>query len=462
MQDSLNQHQIDPEEPSKPSILCIVDSFDWIFYRHVKTLDRYLGDEFEFSAVLRGQPYDENAYDLIYPLEYDMVTPDKVNRPAKYVTGIRSLISWSEADFLTLVNLLVTHFQMVHVLSRELYNFFAPYIPDLQYIPNGVDTELFSPIAPPDDQPGKLRLGWAGNRLNPMKGFQQFIEPLSSVEGVELKYCGFADRNLTLDEMPGFYNTIDAYISASSFEGTNNPVLEAAAMERAIITTQTGTVPEYLMNKVSAMIVEREYSQFVNAVKIIRDDPEFRKRIGKQARQAILKGGWDWNIRAQVFRPFFRKALENSKAPLPNRIVIDHPDWQHYANVVHKQFTVVRELRINQTLQNFSLQDQLIKAQSDLAEKNQLYDDLKLVLEQKNRDYIDLNQELAISNQKAAISNQMVTNLEQELTITNHILDETQQELSEIKNSETYRLSEFVKKFKISQALIWLYNRFKK
>ncbi len=35
-----------------------------------------------------------------------------------------------------------------------------------------------------------------------------YIEPLGSIPGIELVYCGFADRNLTYQEMPSFYNFI--------------------------------------------------------------------------------------------------------------------------------------------------------------------------------------------------------------------------------------------------------------
>ncbi len=228
----------------RPKILCIVDGPGWIFERHVTMLGRYLSDDFDFSVSFRGHPYDESAYDLIYPLEFNMVSPDEIKNPAKYVTGIRSFVAWADWDFLVLVNFLVTHFRSIHVVSQQLFGIFSPYIPGLQYVTHGVDIDFFTPNTPPCSTPGHLRLGWAGNRQTYVKGFREFIAPLRALPGIELVYCGYADRNLTLEEMPGFYSSIDAYVCASSFEGNNNSLLEAAAMERAIITTPNGTVPE--------------------------------------------------------------------------------------------------------------------------------------------------------------------------------------------------------------------------
>jgi glycosyltransferase involved in cell wall biosynthesis len=111
-----------------------------------------------------------------------------------------------------------------------------------------------------------------------------------------------------MEEMRDFYNSIDAYICASNLEGSNNSLLEAASMERAIITTDVGTVPEYLKNAESALIVQRDLQSFRQAAERLRDNPEKRLAMGKAARASVVKH-WDWKTRAEDFRRFFREAI---------------------------------------------------------------------------------------------------------------------------------------------------------
>jgi glycosyltransferase involved in cell wall biosynthesis len=303
-----------PENDTRPKILLIPDVPNWIFDRHAKMLQSLLQDEFDFSVRNRGELYNEDDYDLIYPFEYNMVQPEQIRRPEKHVTGIRSFVSWYDLDFADFIEVLATRFQRVHVVSRQLYDVFCPFLPGLKYVTHGIDTQVFQPRPKALSGAGKLRLGWAGNRTTFVKGYAEIIQPLIGIPGVELVSCGFADKNLSMSEMPDFYQSIDAYISASSYEGNNNTVLESAAMETAVITTHAGTVDEYLVHRESALIVDRTPEAFREAVLELRDSPDLRLRLGKRARQAILNGGWDWKTRAEDYRIFFRESLAAVKS----------------------------------------------------------------------------------------------------------------------------------------------------
>jgi hypothetical protein len=349
-------------------ILCIVDSPNWIFSRHVAAFERYLGDEFRFSVAFRGQTYQEDDFDLIYPLEFNMVSPEQIKQPGKYVTAIRSYVSWADWDFLTLVNFLVTHFQRIHVVSKELFALFSPYIPGLSYVTHGVDTDFFSPTIPPSSETGCLQLGWAGNRNTIIKGFKEFIQPLSTLPGVKLVFHGIADRNLNYEEMREFYQSLDGYVCASSFEGNNNSLLEAAAMERAIVTTSVGTVPEYLKNNQSALIVDRDLEQFKSAVLRLRDNPELRIWLGQNARKALVDGGWAWKKKAEDYRDLFRSALTGEQEPATARITIDPVDPRHFADVLHTQFVLMRELRIGYASKCIDLERQVEDAQRQIID----------------------------------------------------------------------------------------------
>jgi glycosyltransferase involved in cell wall biosynthesis len=296
-----------------PSILLIADVPDWIFARHCRMLESFLGNEFRFTTVYHRQAYREPDYDLIYPLEFNLVEPEQIRTPAKYVTGIRSHITWMGKDFRQIVELLRTRFQRVHTVSLRLQAIFAPQVPGVVRVTHGVDTEFFVAGHPADQSGNRLRLGWAGNRLNQGKGFEEFIAPLGQLPGVELIYCGYLDRNLDAHQMRAFYDSLDAYVCASDLEGNNNALLEAAAMQRAIITTDNGTVPEYLRHGESALIVERTPARFREAVLQLRDDPPLRVALGRKARAAVA-AAFEWKKWAQDYRAFFQSALRNKAA----------------------------------------------------------------------------------------------------------------------------------------------------
>ena len=299
-------------QPVRPRILAIADVPHWIFERHARTLQQYLGDEFDITVHYHTQPYDEAAFDLIYALEFGLVPTEQIRSPWKYVTALRSHVSWDSVRPAQLSAYLTSHFQRTHVVSRRLQQALVPWLPDVAYVTHGVDGERFTPVAR-QGRAGVLRLGWAGNRQTAVKGFDEFIAPLQELRGVEIVFCGYSDRNLTLDEMPGFYASIDAYICTSASEGNNNALLEAAATSTAIITTDTGTVPEYLRHEESALIVARDAAAFRAAIERLRDDVVLRERLGRAAAAAVHPA-WTWSARAEDYRTFFREALSGRAA----------------------------------------------------------------------------------------------------------------------------------------------------
>ncbi len=293
----------------KPKVLLIADVPDWIFARHCRMLERYLGDEFDFTFKVNGQYFRENEYDLIYPLEWNLILANRIANPQKYVTGIRSHTMWPNLPFDKFTMFLGKNFQQVHVVSKRLFEIFKTALPRIKYISHGVDTEFFRPSIRTDQSGKKLRLGWAGNSNQLAKGFKDFVEPLKKLPNVELVYCGYANRNLTMEEMRDFYDSLDAYICTSSGnEGNNNSLMEACSMERAVITTDNGTIPEYLRDGENALIVPRRHEAFIQAVEKLRDYPELRVRLGEAARRSVTLL-WEWEARAEDYRAFFRESI---------------------------------------------------------------------------------------------------------------------------------------------------------
>ncbi|MEN9573772.1 MAG: hypothetical protein RL514_1627 [Verrucomicrobiota bacterium] len=300
-----------------PRVLLLADVPNWIFHRHCQELTARLGDEFTFTTKFAGEPFNEADYDLIYPLEFNLVNPACITDPRKYLTGIRSHCTWQRLGFEQSIATLKTNFAHVHAVSTRLQRIFAPHVPSLTLLSHGVDTNFFTPRATATSPAGKLRLGWAGNRLSPNKGFAELIAPLGQLPGVELVFCGYADRNLNREQMREFYASVDAVVCASDFEGNNNSLLEAAAMARALVTTDTGTVPEYLTHGASALIVERTLPALTAAVLTLRDQPELRAKLGTAARASVVEK-FSWAKLAEAHRAWFRTALASAAPGQPD------------------------------------------------------------------------------------------------------------------------------------------------
>jgi asparagine synthase (glutamine-hydrolysing) len=304
---------VTPAVANKPTLLIVADVPNWIFERHARTLQQALADEFEISVQYHTQPFDEAAWDLIYVMEFGLVPPERITMPWKYVTGVRSHVSWDQLAAPDLARFLMQHFQRTHVVSARLQRELAPWLPAVAYVTHGFDGTLFRPAPRVSNAGRPLRVGWAGNRTTAVKGFADFIEPLGRIEGVTLGFCGYSDRNLTRDEMVQWYRDVDVYVCASLSEGNNNALLEAAASGCAIVTTDNGTVPEYLEHSRSALIVPRTPQAFIDAVAQLRDDPTLQRQLGEAASAAVLPA-WTWPARIDEHRAFFRDALASRRS----------------------------------------------------------------------------------------------------------------------------------------------------
>lgn len=313
---------------TRPRILAIADVPNWIFERHACYLQELLSDEFEITVQYHTQHFDEDDYDLIYPLEFGLVPTDRITQPWKYVTALRSHVSWNTHTPHRLSAYLRAYFQRTHVVSKRLYNEISPAMPTVAYVTHGIDGSIFRFHTRTATSGRKLRVGWAGNRQTGVKGFDEFIKPLGEIPGVELVFCGYSDRNLTLREMAEWYRDVDVYVCASLSEGSNNSLIEAAASGCAIVTTDNGTVPEYLRHEVEALIVPREASAFADAIMRLLDDPQLCTRLGEAASRSVLPA-WTWQVKAQDYRAFFAEAIAN-KANARRQMATSTPAGQQW------------------------------------------------------------------------------------------------------------------------------------
>ena len=101
--------------------------------------------------------------------------------------------------------------------------------------------------------------------------------------------------------MAKLYNRIGTLICFSESEGTPNPVLEAAACGRNIISTKVGNVPE-LFRGISELSPIDTRASLEVAMRRAIANPKSVASAGKQL-AARTKREWGWIDRARSFGP---------------------------------------------------------------------------------------------------------------------------------------------------------------
>ena len=194
---------------------------------------------------------------------------------------------------------------------------------ELPVIPNGVDTEFFSP-----DQkkiPSKeLRLVSTG-RLIARKGYADLIRALSGVTGVSLTLAGHGNLREELEELArqldvpcsftgpldktGIRNLLrnsDLFVLPSRNEGMSNSILEAMACGLPVITTDTGGSSELIAGN-GTIVPIGDIETLQQAVLKYRDNREVLKKAGEKSRQKAMN--MSWTATAESYLKLYKKIV---------------------------------------------------------------------------------------------------------------------------------------------------------
>ena len=152
---------------------------------------------------------------------------------------------------------------------------------------DGVDLELFLPLPRPES----FVVGWCGNQAavqDDHKGVR-LIEAAAERVGVPLVVQDFASWIPQASMGEAFYRQISCYVCASESEGTPNPVLEALACGRPVITTRVGITDQVVRHGENGLFVERTASALAEAIAEVRGWPD----RSQACRAAVEPHGWD-------------------------------------------------------------------------------------------------------------------------------------------------------------------------
>ena len=205
-----------------------------------------------------------------------------------------------------------------------------------------VDTSIFDPSNVAPDKTASHAQGRkivTVSGINPTKGLEYFIEMAGHLVARHDDLCFLvaaaeyssqkkfyqslkkrvAAANLTpknfrflgmVNDVPSFLQSADVFVCTSKSESGPMAVWEAMSMGKPIVTTDVGSVSEYIEDGKSGFIVPIKDSQALSdKVEVLLNDPALRQEMGSTA-QAIVRKKLDVSVAAKKYASFYRKILE--------------------------------------------------------------------------------------------------------------------------------------------------------
>lgn len=203
----------------------------------------------------------------------------------------------------------------------------------------GVDTGAFTPRA--SDPELRARLGApagallvvAVGRLVEKKGFRYLIDAVSRVDGVHLAIVGDGDLRAELEaaarsshSSTTFTGNLDhpavseafcaadvvavpsVWDAAGNVDGLPTTLLEALSAGRAVVASAIAGIPEVVTERQNGLLVpEKDVAALAHALTSLRDEPELREQLGREARRRALSE-LDWAETARAFEQAYMTA----------------------------------------------------------------------------------------------------------------------------------------------------------
>jgi glycosyltransferase involved in cell wall biosynthesis len=187
----------------------------------------------------------------------------------------------------------------------------------IKVVPYGVDTDFFTPGT---EVNGQSREIYSNRRFEPV------CDPVTVIDGFSAAYHQNPDIHLTLrsngsqkrailDRLnsPGIRNIVQIldwgtpaevredlhhagiFVSTTLSDGSATSVLEAMSCGLTCIATRVGGIPEWIHDGENGFLIPAHSPHDLSEriAQVVRD-PELRARIGKNARETVLKTA-NWN-----------------------------------------------------------------------------------------------------------------------------------------------------------------------
>ena len=298
-------------------ILVLVDKLNWAYHSIAKSLCKYnMYKDISFNVLpIKGWinriKKEYKKYDLFYVMGFQTFEKLTFLPKNKVMIGIHSCHSWDNkkttpTNIVYPDNKLIDYlnsFLRVNAVSKYLYDIFKESgLNNLYYTSNGVDSNIFVPRG---RQHNDFTIGYSGTKTHDWrKGITEFIIPAAKMSGVKVNLAmRSTGSHIPLEEMPLFYNTLDAYVCASASEGFSLSVLEAASCGVPIISTKITGCTELIEHGENGLFVDRDIKDISKKIDIMKDT-EFRNFMSNNIRKDVVQHHC-WSKKANKWFEFF-------------------------------------------------------------------------------------------------------------------------------------------------------------
>ena len=227
------------------------------------------------------------------------------------------------------------------------------------YIPNGVDTDQFSPnenvrqttrrqlnIQPHETVilcarriVEKCGIVYFAKALRRLQNVQNLVVLLTGFSGrltwrdheyeslvlEELEHLPSGIRVVKLghvpsDDMPSYYRAADFCVLPSLVEATSIAGLESMASGVPLIGTNVGGIPAIIQNDFDGLLVSaKDPHALEQAIRVMIDAPEKRRAMGDRAREAAISR-FSWDIISRKTAEIYERASEEFKKSGPVKV----------------------------------------------------------------------------------------------------------------------------------------------
>jgi phosphatidylinositol alpha-mannosyltransferase len=200
----------------------------------------------------------------------------------------------------------------------------------LSLVPNGVDTELFTPSAETERGQGALRLLFVGRLGDTRKGWRVMLDAyrrlLASGTNVTLDVVGDASGIPALPSLPGLrahgplglselverYRACDLFVAPSlSQESFGIVLLEAMATGRAIICSDIRGYREVVKPEGAAFVRPNDPALLASMISVLALDPA--RRAAMQTFNLASVGAYRWPVLAEQVREHYLAAIASAR-----------------------------------------------------------------------------------------------------------------------------------------------------
>lgn len=288
-------------------LLIVYDVPGWAYWRRAEALRKYAPKDFdvEVAAVAELANLSGRKYDVVFNLEYTApgiarrMFNSSISVVSYNVDRNRNTERWgpvvSESDWVVCNN-------------RDIWLWGGKRARTCN-ISNGVDLGIWSCEDPEAQR--RPRWLWCGSTSEKKrKNYHSVIVPLQSLSRQmwPFEYSVYpvdnAERFRSTTVQAQWYQSGFAFVSPASAEGTPNTILESMAAGCVPVATNTGNIPELVVDGVNGVVIEPSAESAMDGIRRAWSDAASMRRESLRTIKS-----WDWSVRSLYFFALFRRLV---------------------------------------------------------------------------------------------------------------------------------------------------------